>query len=92
MTDAELINQMRHDLACDLEPMTDKQIAEAIKEAVIQHGGTYVPIVPGSWGPHQTAVSILGISGMGDDAINAARDWVKNAMRTEDALQQGRAA
>lgn len=56
----------------------------AAHQAVIQHGGTFVPAMSsGSWGPHYAEIALLGISHTGDTSEAAVANWIKAALRAE---------
>ena len=57
---------------------------EAAEQAVIQHGGTFVPAMSGgNWGPHYAEIAILGISHTGATTETAVANWIKAALRAE---------
>ena len=64
--------------------LTGDQRIEAAQEAVIQHGGTFVPAMSGgNWGPHYAELSLLGISHSGDTIEAAVANWIRAALRAE---------
>jgi hypothetical protein len=74
-------------LARQLLTLTGADRIEAAHQAVIEHGGTFVPAMPtGNWGPHYAEISILGISHTGDTAEAAIANWIKAALRAEIGL------
>lgn len=61
----------------------------AAQQAVIQHGGTFVPaMASGNWGPHYAELSLLGISHTGDTTEAAVANWIKAALRTEKHIEE----
>lgn len=74
-------------LARHFMSLTGADRIEAAQQAVIQHGGTFVPAMAGgSWGPHYAEISMLGISHTGDTAEAAIANWIKAALRAEIGL------
>lgn len=61
-----------------------------ITQAVVNHGGSLtLPDSANSWASHMAELSLLGITGRGDNLDAAVRDWAKAAGRT---LEIGEAA
>ena len=79
-------------LAHQIMALTGPDRTAAAEAAVIHHGGTLVPAMPGgSWGPHYAEISLLGISHTGDSVETAVANWIKAALRSE-AHMEGEAA
>jgi hypothetical protein len=79
-------------LARHIMAMTGPDRTAAAQAAVIAHGGTLVPAMPGgNWGPHYAEISLLGISHTGDTVEGAVANWIKAALRSE-AHMEGEAA
>ncbi len=78
-------------IALAFETMTDAALNLAAQAAVIDHGGTLTQ-PRGTWGPVETEISLLGISGSGDDIADAARRWTKHCLRSWAAMTEEAAA
>ena len=71
-------------LARQIMALTGPDRTAAAEAAVIDHGGTLVPAMPGGgWGPHYAEISLLGISHTGDSVETAVANWIKAALRAE---------
>lgn len=87
---------IRADMVLAVETTHPTDWSEMIGLAVVNHGGSLtLPADPAhprrgdSWESHMAELSLLGITGRGDDLEAAVRDWAKAAERT---LEIGRAA
>jgi hypothetical protein len=67
--------------ATELVPVADWP--ELIDHAVQVHGASLIlPDPANSWASHMAEFTAFGITGRGEDAEQALRDWCKAAMRT----------
>ena len=70
------------DLARELQPLAWPLRLARIEDAVIAHGGTFVPAMSGgNWGPHHAEICLLGISHSGDTTEAAVANWIRAALR-----------
>ena len=67
------------------------RLAFAVDAAAIDHGGTLIH-PRGAWGPLETELSMLGVTGTGDGPAGAARSWTKHVLRAWAATEAGDAA
>jgi hypothetical protein len=76
-------------LARHFATLTGDDRTKAAQEAVIQHGGTFVPaMASGNWGPHYAELSLLSISHTGDTTEAAVANWIKAALRAEKYVEE----
>jgi hypothetical protein len=78
--------------ATELETLDPAARFEAVEAEVVRTGGTFVLPSLNSWGPHDTELSLLGISQSGDTPESAIRHWILTVLRMERALQEEMAA
>jgi hypothetical protein len=72
---ASVILTIRHTPPRDWPPM--------IRRVVIEQGGSLIlPDTADSWASHMAELSLLGITGRGDNLESALCDWIKAAERT----------
>lgn len=73
----------REDLASTLELMPLPLRAELVKQAVLDAGGTWVPVPQGSnWGPHFAELSLGGICASGASMDECIAHWIKLVHRS----------
>lgn len=77
--------------ARDFASMSDTALDAAVRAAVITHGGT-LTLPCSQWGPLETELTLMGISGTGDGTSGAARSWIKHCLRSANAARNGEAA
>lgn len=77
----------RRDLgAClDATPRGDRF---AYLEAVALRTGGTILFERDGWGPLETSITVLGITGMGAGIEAAVADWMQNAARSERAARE----
>lgn len=75
-------------LLATLELSTMAHRREIIESACLSTGGTLIPKAPGSWGPFETQITLLGIHATGTTFDAAIAQWRKCAMRVERAAQE----
>lgn len=81
----------RLEAALAFETMTDSAVEIAARATVIEHGGTLTE-PQGQWGPLETEISLMGITGTGEGIPAAARNWTKHVLRSWAAMEAGDAA
>lgn len=81
-----MINAERLDVAAAWNGLRDDDLEEAVRAAVIDFGGCYMPPC-GEWGPLEHELSLLGLSATGETLAAAARSWIKRTHRYSEALQ-----
>lgn len=85
MQHADRRAELRLDIALTLEILPGAARAPAIREAILIHGGSFVPRNGKGWGPHQCELSLLGIAAFGDDLDACAAQWCRAVIRSARA-------
>jgi hypothetical protein len=84
LTPAQMLVITRADLALMFETLTDPQVEQAGRAAILETGGTLVE-PRGQWGPLEWEVTLYGVQGRGDSLAAALRTWAKRARRIHHA-------